>query len=535
MPAPSVRATGTVATGTSGTITPGNPTHQTNDILLMIIGSSANASASPSHSTPSGGWALLGSTGNNTGTIRSATSVFWKRAASGAESNPSSTVTPTGSTAVHHSAVVISIQNAILSGNPYEGASGNQTAGASTLALTLTTSGADRLAFLCSMHADNVATGVTENSATYGAALVATDDATGIDGFLGIFRKTAASAGSHGATVTFTSGGTSVGISGQAFAIKPETAQTVNATGFSHATTYGTPSLQLVASPTGFSEAAAYGTPALHQQFSPTGHSETTTFGAPDIEQGAAGQQVDPAGLLESTTFGNPTMQPGNVNVNPTGHVESTAYGTPTLQPGNVNVNPTGHVESTAYGLPTLHLTVGPAGHAETTAFGSPEIAISSFVFPTGHSETTTFGSPTMQPGGVQIDPSGILDSSAFGAPTLQLGGVQVDPAGILEATAFGAADAYPEELVFPTGHVESTAYGTPSLQPGNVNVSATGFASAVAFGSPALTVSLHVAPLGFESATVAGEAVAWRLPYSEGLMENGGTRAVVLNQNTDL
>ena len=104
MAAPSVRAVGTSVFGTAGTVTPTMPTHATNDILVMIVASSANASTTPTHSTPSG-YTLVGTAENTTGTTRAKITVWYKRATSGSETAQSCTVTPTGSTACHHFAV----------------------------------------------------------------------------------------------------------------------------------------------------------------------------------------------------------------------------------------------------------------------------------------------------------------------------------------------------------------------------------------------------------------------------------------------
>ncbi len=215
MAVPSVRATGTAVFGTAGTLAPTVPTQAADDVLLCCIGSSANASVTPTHSM-TGGWALLQSGVITTGVIRARASVYWKRTA-GAEGTPTVTVTPTGSTACHHSAVIISVQAVNTGATPYEGASANQAAGASALALTLTTTAANELGFLVTHHADNIATGVSDGNAY--ADLVATDNATGIDGFLSVMSKAVGNGAGQGATVTFASGGTAVGIAGVAFAL----------------------------------------------------------------------------------------------------------------------------------------------------------------------------------------------------------------------------------------------------------------------------------------------------------------------------
>ncbi len=217
MAAPDRRGTGTAVFGTTGTLTPVVPTHANNDILLCVVGSSANASVTPTH-TLGGTWATLKTSTIASGTIRATVTVFWKRT-TGGESNPTVTVTPTGSTACHHSAVVHSYLNCITTGNPWEGDTANSAAGAAAIALTLTTSAVDETGILATMHADNIATGVTDSNSY--TTVTDTDDTTGIDGYLSIRQKVVGNGPGQGATVTFTSGGTGVGIAGVAFALKP--------------------------------------------------------------------------------------------------------------------------------------------------------------------------------------------------------------------------------------------------------------------------------------------------------------------------
>ena len=201
-------------------MTPTNPTHATDDILLYWVASSANASVTPTHSTPTG-FTLLGSAVITTGTIRSRISCYWRRATSGSEANQSVTLTPTGSTACHHAAAVQSVQNCPTSGNPYENLQTNQAAGASSIALSRVVSGSDRLSFLAAHHADNVATGVSEDSADAYTSDYATDNATGIDGFTAVFEFGPKATVNDSVTISYASGGTSVGIAGLAFALLP--------------------------------------------------------------------------------------------------------------------------------------------------------------------------------------------------------------------------------------------------------------------------------------------------------------------------
>lgn len=225
--AATIRTVGTPAFGVTGTITPTVPTYQPGDILLLILGSSANASTTPTHSPPAGWTSLLRSEANSTGTTRARCSIYWKRAVA-SEGNPGVTVTPTGNTACHHSAVILAIQDADQSSSPFDSNNGGgQTAGASSQAVNITTQYHDELCILAVHHADNIATGATNNGGY--TEDIATDNSTGIDGFLYVAHEAVASAGANNCTVTFTSGGTGVGIAGVSIAIKSAGTNTVDA------------------------------------------------------------------------------------------------------------------------------------------------------------------------------------------------------------------------------------------------------------------------------------------------------------------
>jgi hypothetical protein len=218
--APSVRNVGTAVFDTvaDGSIDPVNPVHQAGDILICLAGSSANASVTPTHSVS--GWTLLGTAANTTGTIRARISAYWKRATGSSETSPTVVCTPTLGTAAHHSAVVISYQDCIATGDPFEGLDQQQTAGASTIAVTRGATTTERLSVIATHHADNVATGASENHADAYTQRIATDNNSGIDGFLWIADFGPVD-DDESVTVTYASGGTSVGIAGLAFALLP--------------------------------------------------------------------------------------------------------------------------------------------------------------------------------------------------------------------------------------------------------------------------------------------------------------------------
>jgi hypothetical protein len=142
MAAPSVRAVGTPTTGASATFVPNIPAHAAGDILILSVSNSHNAM-----SAPAGGWALVTGSGQGNGAGGAAADsvycfVYWLRAASGAESNP--TVDPGTGVAL---GVIISVQGCIASGDPFDAiVNGQSTVGTSPLSIpSPTTTGADRL------------------------------------------------------------------------------------------------------------------------------------------------------------------------------------------------------------------------------------------------------------------------------------------------------------------------------------------------------------------------------------------------------
>lgn len=301
MAAATVRAVGTAAFGTAGTLTPTGPANSVDDILLYWVASSANASVTPTHSTPSG-YTSLASAVIASGVTRSRISCYWRRATAANETAPSVTLTPTGSTACHHMAAVISVQGAVASGTPYENAQTNAAAGASSIGVTRTVSGADRLSFIGAHHADNVATAATEDRAEAYVQRYSTDNATGIDGFTAVWSFGPLGSTSDTATMSFTGGGTGVGIAGLAFAILPG------------ATTHemaGAPALAFGAAGNPTGEIRISGAPAL--AFGAAG-SPSKLFelaGAPALAFGAAGDFDVTTGGVVHELSGAPALSFG--------------------------------------------------------------------------------------------------------------------------------------------------------------------------------------------------------------------------------
>ncbi|WP_333878790.1 hypothetical protein [Methylobacter sp.] len=113
--APTYQAQGAASSGT-GARTPSWPTHQADDIALLIV-ESANQAATLSSNTA--GFVELPSSPQGTGTAGAATAtrltVFWTRATSNAMANP--TVADSGD---HQTTQIVTFRGAIGTGNPWD-------------------------------------------------------------------------------------------------------------------------------------------------------------------------------------------------------------------------------------------------------------------------------------------------------------------------------------------------------------------------------------------------------------------------------
>jgi hypothetical protein len=124
--APTYQAAGSAVSGT-GAITPAWPTHQSGDVALLIVES---ANQAITLSTPAGFAAVTNSpqgTGTAGGTSATRLTVFWKRATTSAEPNP--TVADSGD---HQIARIITFRGVVASGNPWDVTAGNVASSAST-------------------------------------------------------------------------------------------------------------------------------------------------------------------------------------------------------------------------------------------------------------------------------------------------------------------------------------------------------------------------------------------------------------------
>lgn len=493
MASPAIRGSpGTAIFGTASTLAPTPPGHAANTILLAIAASSANASVTPTHaiSGGSGTWVLIGSGVITSGVTRSRTSVYWRRAASGSETAPTITFTPTGSTACHHMAQVIAYDGCITSGDPFEGVNTNSAAGASALALTLTTTVAETLGVAALHHADNVATGVTDDSSY--TTRTDTDNATGIDGFTHVSDMAHATSGSgKGATFTFTSGGTGVGISGVIFALKPPATQTITPTGIDSTMVLGTQGLVAYAGPSGVDSSAALGTPGLIAYAVPSGIDSSAAVGSPTAFVQGPVQQIDPTGIDSSVALGSPGLV---AYAAPSGIDSSAALGSPQA---TAYTGPSGIDSSAATGSPVTVPYLGVIGVNSGSAVGSPGLVATAT--PSGIAPSSAVGSPVSV---ATAAPTGIDSSAATGAPGLI---ARATPSGIDSSAALGSPTAAIEggdQDVTPTGIDSSATVGSPGLV---AYATPTGIDSTAALGSPTtVSIAFTLPPASTGGATTA-------------------------------
>lgn len=142
MASPTWQANGSpTATATLSTRTPTLPAHAADDILVVmaIHNGAANLSIAA-------GWTDL--VGAPEGNLNMSTGIWWKRAASGAETNPLVTSTVAADASNVLTANSFNIRGCITTGDPYEAGafSGSPVSSVSPASTAITTLGADRLA-----------------------------------------------------------------------------------------------------------------------------------------------------------------------------------------------------------------------------------------------------------------------------------------------------------------------------------------------------------------------------------------------------
>ncbi len=192
------QATGTLQASTGADITPVNPSHLANDILLLV----AWVRGTSALTTPSN-WTLITSVTNGAGIT---VYWYWKRATTAAETNP---LCDFGSATGDKYAVVHCIRGARKVGNPYQAFAAEQTTTDPDPLASVTTTEANSLIVFTAAVLDNLATGVTVTADVAPTTIAQRNyqtSATGSDGGCGIATDVKATAGAIVVTRDFTGG-----------------------------------------------------------------------------------------------------------------------------------------------------------------------------------------------------------------------------------------------------------------------------------------------------------------------------------------
>lgn len=206
MAAPTLQAEGAIAAVTTGNLTPTLPAHATNDILVVVMSAwvpntttGANTVAAPS------GWTkLLSDTVITSSLIDGEWAIFWKRAASGSEANPTFT-RPTGwdtGTDTNWSARAYVIRGCITTGDPWDAAVKSALYSTANQALpAVTVSGSERMVLQGWSCSDNQATTGQPTSSGWTSGTL-TNSTTGTDAGFNTLRKDNVSASTNADATT---------------------------------------------------------------------------------------------------------------------------------------------------------------------------------------------------------------------------------------------------------------------------------------------------------------------------------------------
>ena len=220
---PSLQASGTAAGGT-GSVTPSWPTHQVNDVALLIVETAGGEAATLQDAQ--GFAAVTGGTfGDNVDINGSRLTLFWKRATTSSEASP--TVADSGD---HTVATIVTFRGVTKTGNPWEAVTGNGTAGTASSTFTMpttTTSTARDLVVNIVSWSDAFDTFLFWNSLFTLAGATTT---AGNDGAFAVATETMATAGTTSGTSGFFQTGFGFSVSQRqarvVIALKPDTTTT---------------------------------------------------------------------------------------------------------------------------------------------------------------------------------------------------------------------------------------------------------------------------------------------------------------------
>lgn len=338
------------------TVTCTLPTHQTDDILVVVAGKNNAADL-----TIDAGWNTIVTSQNS---ANYSNAWWWKRATSGAETNPTVTSSTTGNaTTAGIFATAFRIRGCITTGTPFEGGT---VTGAPTTSTTPTTGAV-----------------TTQGFQRLVVSFVSADDNPTLTGF------PLSGWGSVTAQTTTVGGDHSI-------IAMSQTQASPTTTSVGTVTTFG---------------AAAYWR-QLTLAFIPAvaGEGRITTIeqikATPGTVSGATIATLPSAAYWKTLSV---VLEPSLTQTitTPTSIASSEAFGSPTVTPGAVTITT-------------------PTSIASSEAFGSPAITtLATINTPTSIVSGEAFGSPTVTPGAVTISMNSINSAEAFDNPTVTGGGVQ--------------------------------------------------------------------------------------------------------------
>jgi hypothetical protein len=151
MAIPTVAGVGADNSGSTGSVTYTLPSHQADDILLLVCETNVSAGLT----TATSGWAHVTNSPRAQGSNVTCINVFWKRAASGSETNP-----VVDATSNHQAGFAMAVRGCVTVGNPWDFTPvGSGTASGSTMSATGgTTTVANCLVLICSANFNDTAT-----------------------------------------------------------------------------------------------------------------------------------------------------------------------------------------------------------------------------------------------------------------------------------------------------------------------------------------------------------------------------------------
>lgn len=350
MAAPTLQAQGATVANTTGSLTVTLAAHQADDILLLcLIIWAPNSAVLPIASIPTpSGWTSVGTVDFDSGAgIDGRIAWFWKRATSGAETNP---VCTRGSgwdtgTDTCFGGRAYTIRGCVTTGDPWdeaEAAGPYDTANQAFAAITV--SGTERMVvqFGCSM--DDAAFAMTSSGWTTGTE---DNDPTGTDCSFQTARKDNVSASTSADTATVSAPAQGAyGFMGISFK-PPSTGLNLNITGSAATGSPGTLAPAEAAAVSGLSASGSPGTAVANRALAVTGLAATPTVGtvAPNLAKALTGLA---ATLGVGSLIANRALAASGVSATGSPGTIATSGGTPVAdltfkeQPTRIQINRAG-------------------------------------------------------------------------------------------------------------------------------------------------------------------------------------------------